>query len=295
MSDAAVAGAAAAGTAEANKADGANAGVKFAGKYDTPEAFEKGLREGAKAAGMPISDKAKVYGEGGMFANVKEAEEGYKAIERAITAKNKPEPKTPAAPMPGDKVEPESQIDEDADLETVLTKAGLSPSEIGLTFMNDGKLKDDQYAAIRKALPGATKKMIDTVMATQIQLGKAEWDNATTAAATIAGGREKLTELVQWASKNMDPGIVKGLSDQAKANPKFYPTMIELFASQYAKNAGGKPGGSGVAPTVGKPQDSTRITTAAEFKKLRQAVERGEPGARERMAAADLSSFLGGV
>ena len=273
-----------------------NAPVKFAGKYDSPEAFERGIREGAKAAGLPFSEKAKLIGDGGMFASVKEAEEGYKALERAITAKGKADaaPK-PVAPMPGDTPDEPEQVDDDADLETLVTKAGLNTMELGREFLTNNKLTDDQYTKLRKAMPGATKKVIDAIIGTQIQVAKAEWDSATTAAEQVAGGREQLTGLVQWASKNMDPAVVQGLSAQAKANPKFYPAMIEVFASAYAKKAGGTPGGQGVKPGAGAPSSTTVIRTAADFKALRLAVERGEPGARERMAAADMTAFLGSV
>lgn len=275
---------------------GSGAQVKFAGKYDSPEAFERGIREGAKAAGLPFSEKAKLIGDGGMFASVKEAEEGYKALERAITAKGKADaaPK-PVAPMPGDKPDEPEVVDDDADLETLVTKAGLNTMELGREFITNQKLTDEQYTKLRKAMPGATKKVIDAIIGTQIQVAKAEWDNATTAAEQVAGGREQLTSLVQWASKNMDAAVVQGLSAQAKANPKFYPAMIEVFASAYAKKAGGTPGGAGVRAGAGAPSSTAVVTTAAEFRALRLAVERNEPGARERMAAADLSKFLGSV
>jgi hypothetical protein len=266
--------------------------VKFADKFDSPEAFEKGFREGSAKAGFAITDKVKLYGEGGMFADIKAAEAGYKTIERLITAKgqegtpaNQGQP-TGQIPIPQDEV----PLDDDADVVAIVKKAGLDSADLGRTFLEQGKLTDDQYAKLKKAMPGANKKVIDTVIASQIEAGKSKWDAAVKEGETIAGSREQLDVLMQWAGTNMDKNVLAPLKERAKSDPSFYPGFVKLIKGQYAQENGQAPSGQGVGPRSGAT-GAPAINTRADFKALMARVNAGDPTAKKQLATLDISQF----
>ena len=265
--------------------------VKFAGKYETPEAFEKGFREGAKAAGLNIRDNIKLHGDGGMFENITAAEDAYKNIERMITAKGQSSTtptgtnQTSQLPLPED--EP---VDEDADLDAIVKKAGLSGEELGRAYLENNKLTDEQYAKIKKVMPGATKKVIDTVLGAQAQAGKAKWQESISKAQQIAGGDNELKNLMQWAKGNVDAATLEPLTRQASRDPNFYPSFVKFLANEYASQNGTKPTGGGVGPRV--PAGNTpAVTTRAEYRSLLQRAQGGDPAALAQFKNLDITQF----
>lgn len=265
--------------------------IKFAGKYDTPEAFEKGFREGSAKAGFGISEKAKLYGDGGVFADIKAAEDAYKNIERMITAKGQSSGTTTTTTQNASVPLPQEQVvDDDADLDAIIKKAGLSSGDIGRAFLENGKLTEDQYAAIKKAMPGATKKVIDTVIGAQAQAAKAKWQDSIGKAQQIAGGDSELKNLMQWAKGNIDAATLEPLTQQASKNPDFYPGFVKFIANEYAAKNGTKPVGNGVGPRA-PVGNAPAITTRAEYRDLLARVEKRDPEAIAQFKTLDISKF----
>lgn len=120
----------------------------IAGKFKDDAAFQQGFGELLKSRGVPLPEKAVLYGEGGTFSSRDAAVAFYNHVQGTQAAKPS---EAPTAPQYGD----------DADYGTILKTAGVDLQTVSEKFAKDGKLSDADYAAIKKAIPGATRKVID--------------------------------------------------------------------------------------------------------------------------------------
>lgn len=102
-----------------------------------------------------------------------------------------------------------------SEVQDFLGKAGLDMAELGTAFQKDGKLPDEAYAKLAEL--GITKEFADQVSRGQIALAEA----ATRQINDAAGGADRATELLQWASTNLPADKIEELNksfDSADVN-----------------------------------------------------------------------------
>lgn len=265
----------------------------FAGKYKDPEALEAGTREIRKTLGLETPDGA-LYGKDGAIAgDVLALERHYKDLETLYGKFKTPEPK-PDAGKPGElAIKPETKAPppDDADVDAIVAKAGLKATELGETWLKDGKLTEDQYKAL--AGQGYSRKMVDSYMGGQVAI--AQQSQARIAAAEaegikVAGGEEQHKNLRAWASHNIPAAELKRLGDQVEADPAFYPTYIEIIASRHRQEvAGGK-----AQPLItgsGSGGGAGAATSSAELSQLMRAAENGDTAALARIRATPIETI----
>lgn len=260
--------------------------VKFAGKYDTPEALEKGIREIRTKTGFePLPDSLKLIGDGGLYADAAAAEREYKRMESLIGAA-KP---TKTADLSIETPTPDAEFD----VPTLVNKAGLRLDELQAQFSTSGDLTQDQYAAIRKVRPGLTNGDIKAMargMVAEAALRAQAMEKVVTEAQQIAGGEQQLTLLRAWAAQNITPERLQRLNSQVKADPAFYPDMVRLLTAEHSAAVGaGKAqpliGGTAANGAVAPP-------SPAEYKDLERRAMSGDKSAIARIMAMPPAKLL---
>ncbi len=91
------------------------------------------------------------------------------------------------------------------DVETLLQHAGVTGGDLATNWQEHGTLTDDQYSALRKV--GLGKDVVDTFLSGQQAVAKNntyEVQQAVEGAASLAGGQQQLSNLVEWASGHYD-------------------------------------------------------------------------------------------
>lgn len=281
----------------------------IAGKYETPEAFDKGFREIAGKIGIEIpADTPIIAKDGkGLFASQDAAVTGYKGYETAlgkITAAAKPAaPATPTKPGEDPLIvkAPEPEAEEgDEPIAAIVNRAGLKSEEVVEQWKEKGELTADQYKAFGKV--GIGRELVDHFMKGQeaiATMSLQRQEAAVAAAEKIVGGKPQLETLRDWASKNIKPDELNRLA--AIIDPKRggsrdnYPEYVEMLAARHAKAVGS--GGAqplvqgGAAPTgAGVPKNR------GEFVQLMNKVNEGDAAASAvlaSMSTEQINSFGG--
>lgn len=249
---------------------------KFAGKYETQEAFAAGINEARKKLGL---DEAEVFGDKGLYASPESAERGYREL---TTLMRKVAPsKEPAEEM---KLGEEPKPDEGAKTpEQIVEKAGLKWDEVQERFLKDGTLDDAEYKAIQKIRPGLSRELIDAMA--QGMVAKAQVVNQARSqmrgeAATIVGGDDNLAALLA-AAPSFVPADEKDAFNARLADPKHYKGALRDLMHMHAEAVGAgkaKPLASGTAsagPSVAKD--------ASEWGRLLRAAANGDEDARRKI------------
>lgn len=265
----------------------------LAGKYADQAALEKGIREAWTKVGLPglPAEGSPLIGQGAMFGSVDDAVAGYKKIERLIApSANQPTPPaTPPAPALPQIGEPASATDEDMTTVGLIQKAGLNGNDVMAQFGKDGKLTDEQYAAIRKAHPGVSKAMLNEHLALLHRDFSRTIAEVKSKASEMAGGEQKFQTLLAWAGSQYKGEELANMN-RMLADPTTTVAAVKIMLHDYATSGGttqtkpiiaGAPG----APT-GKPAN------AAEMAALMARVQSGDPSAiatLNAMSAADFS------
>lgn len=286
------------------------AGNLFAGKYQSPDQLEQGYQSLREKLGLPKVE-GQLYGKDGIFADVSKLEQGYKDMEALVGRQQPAQPQQqPGQQPPGDtskdgplSVKPGEQAPPaDEGVEAVLTKAGLDNDAVMQQFAQEGKLTDEQYAALQKANPLATRKIVDQVLgatATAAQAAQLQQQQIQQEATQLVGGQQQLQNLFGWAANNIpkeelgnpdnpEPGTI----NQRLANPSLYKSAInELMARQ--RQAIGAGGSTGLAQG-GTPAAATGVAakTLEEFRQLSQQAMAGDAQAKARIMATDPDKFI---
>ena len=244
----------------------------IAGKFKDEAAFAQGFREIHKALGLPepAADKP-VFGDGTAYPDINAAAAGYKHLESLLGRRK--EAKPPAADPLAITKPVEQPLPDDADVNAIVARAGIKIEDLQKQVQENGKPSDEQYAALKKQ--GYPPKVVDQFLQLQTVAFTATVEKVTAKAAEYAGGAEALTALRAWAAENIPADELEHLNAQVKANPSFYPTMVQIIAAR-KNNAIGASGGTlttgGGGPKVG-------IRTKAEFREVAARAERGDAGA----------------
>lgn len=246
---------------------------KFAGKYESEDAFAKGINEARKALGL--DEVETVIGEGGLYSSPEAAERGYKDLTKLLRTTKPPE--TDPAMKLGE--ETETQPDDAASPEQILQKAGLNFADLEKQYTEDGKLSDEQYKAIQKARPGLSRELIDSMadgMMAKAQMVRAEQGRMRAEAADLVGGEDNLTELLKNARSFVPADEIEDVQ-QRLSDPKRFKGAIRDLKEFHAKAVGSdkaKPlaGGGGPGGQVGA-KDSV------EFSRLMALASQGDANA----------------
>lgn len=256
---------------------------KLAGKYDTPDALEKGIREIRTKTGFePLPDSLKLIGEGGLYADAAAAEREYKRMESLLGG---PKPAAKPAELsitPNQVAEPEG----DLDIPAMVTKAGLKMEDLESQFTEKGDLTEEQYAAIRKARPGLTKgdiKAIAEGMAAKAALRTQAMEKVVGEAQSLAGGEQQLAMLRTWAAQNIAPERLAKFNAQVKADPTFYPEMVRIIAAEHSAAVGAGKAQPLIAGVAGNAM--TTPPSPAEYKELEKRALAGDKAAQARILA----------
>lgn len=229
--------------------------TKFAGKYATEADLLKGVSEARKALGLTSDIQ---------YSSVKDAETAYRDYDAMINSRKKTEAKPEAKPTDSLGIKPGEQApaaDEDLDIDGVLGKAGLKGDDLAAAFVNDGKLSDEHYAALKKV--GFPRKVVDAIVGSQVAIMETKVTSAKSKAVEIAGGEQQHEQLRQWAAKNMEPEWLQKYSDRIAKDPAAYVEMMEIVAARHARTHGG--GGEVIQGTAAASSRPTAFATNTEM------------------------------
>lgn len=251
----------------------------IAGKFKDEAAFQQGAAELFKHRGVPLPEKAVLYGEGGFFRDREAAVKFYSHVQGTPT----PEvPQQPAAPQYGD----------DADYGTILKTAGVDLQAVSEKFARDGKLSDADYAAIKKALPGATKKVIDDQFATAHEAFKLKNEahvkfqsEVKTRFDSIMGGDAQASNVMEFV-KTLPEKVVADLDRRLK-DPDLWEGAALEMRSMYDR----KTGADKIAPLVtgGLVTAPRPITSPEELIDVMRRRRKGDQEAEARFRATPQS------
>lgn len=264
----------------------------LAGKYADRPALEKGIREGVKhLTGSDLFPEGALIGEGKFFADDAAAEKHYKEkIEPAI---KQPKGKEAPAPAAADPLKIGGEpLPENADVPTILAKAGLKDADVVKQFTENGDLTDEQYKAIRGVRPGLSKsdiKLIAEGMQAKSVLVAQAVGKARSEAANAAGGADQLSALLNAAKLFVPEGEQAGINAMLQ-NPATTVAAVKVLKQMHADHIGA--GGSTSVIAGSPPGAAPAITSISEYKNLERAAMSGNAAARERLLTIDASKLV---
>lgn len=169
----------------------------------------------------------------GKFKTQADLEAAYKALESKLG--------TPPASKPADlKAEPSAEVQD------VITKAGLQQADLEAAFAKDGKLTDEQYTALQGV--GIPKAMVDGYLngvAAQGQqfVGKVH---------AIVGGEAEFNQVITWAKANASPDQLRAYNDAIdKGDLGAISLALTAFKGGHSNANPVKLGGTASAPSTG--------------------------------------------
>lgn len=271
--------------------------VVFAGKYHSPEDLESGFSELRTAMGLDKIDTPLV-GDKGLYRDHVALERGYKDL-AAIQSRGKPkdEPKPPAAPAPDLNVDPAK--DDPIDVGKIISASGLDLAALETQYKANGKLTDEQYAAIRKADPslanvktGVLKAMVDS--AAKGMLLEAETVNqAKTAlhdklAAKVGVNREELSDRLKVMGASV-PAAERAGINKALADPELAELAVEKIVAYHRAATGA---GDGTIPGDGGAGATGAIRSYADLRKAITESDDGNVSARKSLSKMSHDQIL---
>lgn len=243
----------------------------IAGKYKDEAAFFNGLNEIRGARGLPKLNTVGV-GEGKPYAKIDDAVAEY-------------------SKLAGGQIQPASTFKDEDGFDAILTAAGLKPEELQNAFIKDGKLADAHYAAIKKAVPGVTKAMIDGQFKTAHELAKVQTEQRAKATeAVIAdvyglyGGKDQYESAFKATFGTLNADHQKDLARRLDDPMLALGAARELKAIHEAAHGPKSP----AMVMGGLPAPAGPATTAEEHLALRAAARRGDAAAQARVNATPL-------
>ena len=252
---------------------------KFAGKYEGEAAFRTGLNEARKAGGLaPYGEKVKLIGEDGVYATPELAEADYGRYTSLI------KPATPASPTNPKPLQIGGELTDEDGPEQILERAGLADKDVAEQFQKNGKLTDEQYAAIRKINPGYGKKIADEIVKGRIAIAQVSAMRLNTVideASKPFGGKEAFDKFLrvtapQFLTTEQQAAYSKMLNDPATT-----VAAAQTLKTLHAAHLGG--GGGNIHS--GSPGGEVRQKmSAAEFESL--SAQARNPGPNQAAAMA---------
>jgi len=187
--------------AEPNAGDGTEQ-RKFAGKYETIEQLEEGVRSARKT--LNLDSSVQLIGEGGMYSDVHAMEKGYVDYDKIINS-SRPEPTEPTQPEPSGEEQPpitpqikkQDPVQEAKVLKNIpqiLESAGVEQNDIVTQWTeNGGSLNDETYQKFESQ--GYGRDAVDTVISGTVAQAQAN----VNAMNQVAGSKENVDQLFEFA------------------------------------------------------------------------------------------------
>ncbi len=172
------------------------------------------LEDSAKALGLdeqgnPVAEpNAKILGK---FTSQEELEKAYQELEKKLGSKAK----DPIEGSPDDNksnTEPnpftpdETKTDQE-NAKAAVENAGLNFDDLSNRYYAEGKLGDDDYAALEKA--GIPKAMVDQFIEGQEAIAAVQRGKVVSA----VGGEEEYQATLEWAAKNLTPKEIEAYNE----------------------------------------------------------------------------------
>ena len=289
-----------------NPGGGGNENQLWAGKYETPEQLEQGIREARKSLGLDPMENKPVVGQGGIVADHTAAEQYYKDMQ-ALISKNGAQSGTgqqnnqqtdPNQQQGGQQLsvnKPGEGGDDDGnepDVDQILQSAGLDGNELAQQFAQNGELTSEQYEALRKQ--GYPRPAVDSYMrAAQAEAAQYEHQQQQIRqdAAQLVGGEQALDTLLQQAPNFVPTDEIDDINERL-GDPKKYRGAIRDLKEyhQQALGAGnaqplisGQGAGNGGAGPIQNRQD---------FVETHKKAQQGDQTAQQRIANTPLEDFM---
>lgn len=253
---------------------------KFAGRYDTAEAFETGFKELHKSV-TGEEMKEPVWGKDGRFTDVLKAEQQYKDLQRVqgriAAPKKTDEPAKPAESLAVKPAETPALVP--ANTDAILKAVGIENSAIIETWTKDQKLTDEMYTKFEAK--GYSREVVNTYIAGQKAIADVRVvaeNNAKAEAVKLAGGEQQHETLRRHASM-MGEKFLGEWADKIQKDPANYPKFIEAVNADYAA----KNGTSGSRSTVngGSPTAGPVVAKQGEWTALMKRASNGDESAKQ--------------
>ena len=264
----------------------------LAGKYADRSALEKGIREARKAAGFEaIPDKFPIIGEDGLFTDDAAGEREYKRLETLIAQGKKPQEPKPGEAAQALKIGGDP-LPENADVPTIIARAGLKIEDVVKQFTEKGDLTDEQYKAIRAKRPGLSNadiKFIAEGLQAKSVLAEQAISKARNEAANVVGGMPQLESLLTQAKTFVPESEQAGLNAMLQ-NPATAVAAVKVLKQMHADHIGAGGAQPIINGTAGGPA-AHNIKTFAEYKDLERRAKNGDESAWKTLATIDVSKL----
>jgi len=265
----------------------------IAGKFADRAALEQGIHQIAKQIGYEFDTAKPLIGPGGHAADVDGAVQIYKGLER-MQAMRQPTPPappappapTPSPPKPNEKIELGVQVNDDTTVEQIVEAAGLTMDDLAAQYSQNGKLTDEQYAAIKKVNPAMSRPIVNEIARAKVA-GAQQLAGMRQQLVTMTGGQAQFDNLIASAHQFLDPHEITPYQDSLN-NPTTARQAMEsmLFRHQQAVRSGKvQPltGGDQTQPAGGA--SGAIIQSRDEYAKIANRAERGDKEAAKRLHA----------
>lgn len=207
----------------------------IAGNYKDETAFNAGYDEIVKTLGLEGAAQT-------TFESLDQKVKAYKAMRTVLSQRKKTEEKPAETPVDDQKKTDQNTdlskaVNDDPDLNAVLTTAGLKAEDLAESWKTGKKLTDEQYAALKKVNPLFGRKLVDQYFSgveAQAQTVVHRQTEAKSKAVQIAGGEDELRTILEFA---------KGLPNAAELSKGLegfdtYETTLKAIMHEHQKTVG---------------------------------------------------------
>lgn len=223
----------------------------------------------------PPETPPKVYA--GRFKSAEELEKSYVELEKKFSSTRPAKPDSMQIAPP--------EVEDNADIPTLIEKAGLNTADLETHWTEHGKLSDEQYTAIRKVRPGLSKRDVDFIaegLQAKGMLADIKMRDVNSQCEVVAGGAAQLKSLLAQAATFVEPAEQPAINKLLK-DPATAKAAVRVLMQMHADSAGAgksKPliGGSSIPVGAG-------ATSLDEYGQLMNAASRGDQAAQRRILA----------
>lgn len=207
------------------------------------------------------------------FASVEAMAQAYTALEQKM---GKPEEQE--APVEPSEPETTSTPSNNAnEVSEVLDSAGLDFDVFQQEYNENGELSPDAYQALEEA--GFPRSLVETYIQGQEALAT----SATNSMYEIAGGQEGYSQMMEWASNNLDPSEIEAYNATVDTGDEGITRLaVQGLVARYRSEVGTEPSlveGTTGATSGGRFESAAEVTAA-----MRDPRYQNDPAYRQRVA-----------
>ena len=193
--------------------------------------------------------------------------------QRKITELTTPQADESALKIPGKDEPSGAPLAEDATINDLLQRADLKRDDVTKQFLtNDGKLTDEQYAALKKT--GLPRAVVDEYLGSNLELAQRRQADIVDMAERLAGSDKQLQTVLGWAKTTFTTEEVAQFNQQF-ADPQQAQQAMTVLLYRYQQTVGGGAGAPNAGGGGGGGTDSA--TTAGFSDRAEMAAAQGDP------------------